>query len=73
MMGFYMYFYIDSWLPIDSTGCQPMPLVANPPTAADRETARLATVGSRWNRLADDRIVWQTVESVGNSKKLYDH
>jgi hypothetical protein len=29
-------------LPTNSIGCQPMPLVANPPTAADRETAWLA-------------------------------
>ena len=36
MIGFYMYFYIDSWLPSDSTGCQPMPLVVKPPTAAGR-------------------------------------
>ena len=73
MMGFYMYFYIDSWLPTDSTGCQPMPLVVKLPTAVDRETARLAPVGSRWNRLAAGRIGWQPVESVGNGKKLYDH
>jgi hypothetical protein len=71
MMGFYMYFYIDSWLPTDSDGCQPMPLVAKPPTDAYR--ARLAPVGSRWYRLAADRTGWQLVESVGNGKKLYDH
>ena len=61
-------------VPTGSTGCQPMPLVANPPTAADRETAGLASVGSRWNRLAAGtcRISWQSVESVGNGKKLYN-
>jgi len=50
-----------------------MTLVANPPTAADRETAQLASVGSRWNRLAAARISWQPVESVGNGKKLDEH
>jgi len=50
-----------------------MPLVANPPTAADRETAWLASVGTRWNWLAAGRISWQPVESVGNGKKLYEH
>ena len=66
-----MYFYIDSWLPTDSTSCQPMPPVAKPPIADDREIARLAPVGSRWNRLAAGRIGWQPVESVGNGKTLY--
>jgi hypothetical protein len=62
-------------VPTGSTSCQPMPLVANPPTAADRETARLASIGSRWNRLAAGKckISWQSVESVVNGKKLYKH